>query len=715
MTADIISKISLQKLALLYGIQPAYYGADHHRHSANIESLWAVLKELGAPIISFEDISSAIQEREVLLAQQMLEPVLVAWDGIFQSVPIRCPVKKTSFPIYGRLIRETGETMSWSWDSAELPTSQQEIGRRYVIKQLPISELLPLGYHHFILEIPGKNYETMVIAAPRKAYLPSCKSESKAWGVFLPLYALRSRDNWASGDFSSLEKLLTWVNKMGGSLVATLPLLATFLDEPLEPSPYSPVSRLLWNEFYLEISKIPEVAECLPALSLLSSPQFQREIEVLKNQSLVDYHSEMILKRRVFMELSRCFFNKQSQRRIEFQHFVSHNPVVEDYARFRATCEWQNVKWRLWQQKLRDGVIGDGDYDQEAQRYHLYVQWLASQQIEAFSQKARRQGPGLYLDYPVGVHADGYDVWRRQDLFLSGISLGAPPDAVFTSGQNWASPPQHPQKIRLQKYDYFIACLQHHMRHAGILRIDHMMSFHRLYWIPQGMDPAQGVYVRYHPDELYAILTLESHRNKTMVVGEDLGIVPPDVRPSMAQHGLQRMYIMQYQFLSNSSRPLRTPPANSIASLNTHDMPPFASFWQGMDIQYRRSFGLIEEENAAREIKERQDIKNNIISFLRRRLGKSITKEDIYEVLKSMLLELSSSNAEIVLINLEDLWLETQPQNVPGAMTYANWRKKAHYSFEEFSILPQVLDLLKAVNQNRLKRAEKTSYRTREI
>jgi len=196
------------------------------------------------------------------------------------------------------------------------------------------------------------------------------------WGVFMPLYALHANDSWGAGDFSELEALINWVAPMGGEVIATLPLLPVFVNNPSDASPYLPVSRQLWNEFYLDVSQVPELQSCPTARSIIESAQFQEDIKTLRGSSLVDYRHQMILKRQVLEELCKRVFSKPSRRLEALCSFAEANPMVEDYARFRATHERQNASWRLWPQPLRDGVLKDTDYNEENRRYHLYVQWL---------------------------------------------------------------------------------------------------------------------------------------------------------------------------------------------------------------------------------------------------------------------------------------------------------------------------------------------------
>jgi len=512
---------------------------------------------------------------------------------------------------------------------------------------------------------------------------------------------LQTRQSWGSGDFSDLQELISWVSEAGGNVVATLPLLPIFPNDT-EHSPYLPASRLLWNEFYLNVNRVPELQACSSAQALLASSYFEKEVKTLRNLPLVDYQRQMALKRKVLQGMSSNFFTHESRRRDAFRHFVESNTVVEGYARFQATSEQQGISWQSWPQLLREGLIREGDYDEGNKNYHLYAQWLAHQQIEAVSEKAREKGLRLYLDLPVGVHPDSYDVWRERRAFLLDASAGAPPDAVFPGGQDWKLPPMHPEKIREQGYKYVIAYLRHHLRHAGILRVDHVMGFHRLFCIPKGMEAAGGVYLRYPADEFYAILALESHRHQTVIVGEDLGTVPSYVRPAMRRHGLQRMYVLHYELATDLKKGLTPASHDSVASLNTHDMPPFASFWQVLDIPEWIELGLLEKGNLTKEKKARRETIKALNTFLQRNGWLKMVDLDTLSALRACLSFLAESKAWLVLVNLEDLWLETKPQNIPGIHEkYPNWLRKARYGFEEFCQMPQVIDTLTIVNNIR--------------
>jgi len=394
----------------------------------------------------------------------------------------------------------------------------------------------------------------------------------------------------------------------------------------------------------------------------------------------------MAYRRRILEELARRFYLDGSpQRRQAFNKFVRENKGLDDYARFRAVTDRQRKGWNTWPGRLRDGKIAKGDYDESVKNYHVYAQWIIQEQLRSLSDKARARGQLLYLDLPLGLHPDSYDTWRHREFFVHGVAGGAPPDPVFTKGQNWGFPPLNPEAMRLNHYEYLIAYLRNHFRYARMLRIDHVMGLHRLYWIPNGLTGDKGVYVEYPADELYAILCLESHRYQAGLVGENLGTVPPGVNRALAQHNIRQMYVVQYEIMSDSHKPkLRSVPAKSVASLNTHDMPPFQAFLEGLDIDDRVDLGLLDERTATKERTQRL--------VMRRKLGS----------LRSVIQFLAKSMADIVLVNLEDLWQETLPQNVPATnKERPNWRRRMRPSTEQIRRMAAVAGVLSDVLAHR--------------
>jgi 4-alpha-glucanotransferase len=694
------SNTQLHKLANLYGIKTSYTDVKDRNIFASDEALIAVLASLRSPLAAMKDVPSALREKKQQYWTTLIEPVLVVWDNEYLKFKIRIPVKLFTKTIAAFLTMEDGESKEIIWSECQtLVTAHTRIeGEEYISLNLSLSFKLTTGYHSLKMEFAGSNGEALIISAPRKAYLPSTEQQN-IWGIFSPLYALHSKKSWGAGDFSDIEAFMNWISKAGANLMGTLPLLPSFFDDKFGPGPYMPASRLFWNEFYLDIDQIPELERCPEARILMNSKEFQDQISALRSSQVINYQQQLALKRKILENLSTSFFNEKPERFFDFQLFCDSHHSLEDYAAFRASGEKQGLNWNNWRSSRQNGQLESQDFSIENKQYHLYTQWLAQDQIQNISLKAKQDNTLLYLDFPVGVHPYSYDVWRNRNSFTLGVNGGAPPDPVFTNGQNWNFPPLHPENIRKDKYGYVIKCLRHQMRQAGMLRIDHVMSFHRLFWIPEGMDNKEGVYVGYKAEELYAILTLESCRNKTIIVGEDLGMVPSEVRPMMDKHGIFRMFVGQYQLITENR--LGDIPSRAVASLNTHDMYPFASFWQETDIQERQKLKLLSSASAKKELENRRETKRALISGLRYLGLNNDVSQDAEETLKSLILLLGSSRVFAVLLNIEDLWLETHPQNIPGTQKSQNWSRKARYSIDQFSKSSKIRDILCKLNNSR--------------
>ncbi len=694
--------LPLQNLARAHGIETEYRDNTGARQEASAESLLAVLKAFGAPVDTEADVDHARREWRQSYWRQLLEPVTVAWDGACPGIDLRLPSGHCRGALQCRITLESGQERRWGVDLGRLPAAGEvEVeGVRYSALAIPVGEPLPPGYHRLTVEAAGEVAGAMIISAPPRAFSAPPGAPDRSWGAFLPLYALQSGRSWGAGDFTDLESFMGWVAGLGGRTVGTLPLLASFLDCPCDPSPYTPVSRLFWNEMYLDVALAPEMAACPEARGLAAADRVRSEVESLARLRLVDHRRVMALKRPVLEKLAGALTPASGERYRAFRDYLEGHRGVADYARFRATVEARGQTWPSWPEAQRGGALGPGDADPEVEHYHAYVQWLADGQLRGVSERSQRRGVSLYLDLPLGVHRDGYDTWREQGLFVPGVSSGAPPDALFHKGQNWGFPPLHPQRLRVQGYRYPIAYLRHHMKYAGILRVDHVMGLHHLYWVPDGMPATAGVYVRYPAEEMYAILSVESHRHRCIVAGENLGTVPGYVNEAMAHHGVSGLYVVQYEVPPEPGAGLADPPPASVASLNTHDMPPFAAFWQGMEIGRWQALGLVSGDEARERLEERHAAKRNLVRFLEGAGYLKGDREDIRGVFRACLSFLNESQAQVLLANMEDLWLETEQQNVPGVVDgHANWQRKARYDFEAFSTMPQVLETLRGLGR----------------
>jgi len=692
----------LPTVARLYNIQAKYRDGFGQIRAAPPEAILNVLSSLGAPVRAHEDLPGALRERRQAQWQRCIEPITVSWQDRPLKIKLRLPERLARSQITAEVILENGTRLDARCADVPgvKPVLKEIEGERYVARYLLLQATLPLGYHRLHLRLADLRLESLLISAPLRAYVPA-HSDGKRWGVFCPVYALNSARNWGAGDFTDLARFADFIRSFNGDAVATLPLLASFLDEPFNPSPYAPVSRLFWNEFYLDVTKIAEFKRCRSAQALAGSGEFQSQLNAARAHSLIDYRSIMALKRGVLEELLKFLSGKKSRRLTEFKSYAASHPLARNYAAFRAKMERERKSWLHWPRAGRDGILTPDDYDESAYHYHLYVQWQCDEQTRRLHDQTKEAGTALYLDFPLGVNRDGFDVWRERELFALSACGGAPPDGLFVKGQNWGFPPFNPEAVRRQEYRYYIDCLRHHMALASMLRIDHVMGLHRAFWVPQGFSAADGLYVHHPAEEYYAILSLESHRQCTQIVGENLGTVPFYVNEAMARHDILGMHVGIFG-VNPTAEALDKVPAKTVASLNTHDTATFMGFWRGSDIEDRLALGLMSEAQARDESQYRAAQRQALAGFLQARGWLRDDPADPGAVLEAWLSFLAENEEEFLLINLEDLWLEPAPQNVPGTWDERpNWQRRARLSLEALRESGSVAKLLKRIGDIR--------------
>jgi 4-alpha-glucanotransferase len=665
----------VEQLAELYGIQAAYTDVEGKRQRASEETLRILLAARGADIRSARAIESSIRRRAADLSP-LVEPVVVAWGGRRISIPFR-PASRTPTDDV-RLIVTGEEGGEWSASARRGDLEVRATRGEYACI---MRGRFPSGYYRYRLTAGRRSGEGSLFVAPKLAYEPP--GAQRRLGVFAPLYALHSEGSWGVGDLRDLKILKRWAERNGSAIVGTLPLLALFLDERFEPSPYAPVSRTFWNELYLDVPAIPEFQKSVAVRERMQSNAFQEALRNARSGEFLAYRDIYRLKREILQLLADFFFESgDGERRVAFQRFRRATPELAPYAVFRARVSGAR-----------------GAERKRVAQYHEYVQWNMEEQVAALPPRSADGSRGLYLDFPLGTNRDGFEVARHPELFIRELSAGAPPDFAYREGQNWGFPPFDAGALRADGYAHLIECIRFQMRHAALLRIDHVMGLHRLYCIPEGEPADRGAYLTYHADEMYAVLLIESHRNRTALVGEDLGTVPSYVRSAIDRHHLRRLFVVQRQLSREMLLPSELP-GNVVASLNNHDMPPFATFWRGDDIDDRKSLGLLDEDRAAEERERRETIRRRVVSLLaRRRLTRAGGKRK-EQITTALLRFLARSRAWLVLVGLEDLWGETISQNTPTTTWQRpNWRHRFRYAIEQIvgsKTIPAILEELQS-------------------
>ncbi|HAR41248.1 MAG TPA: 4-alpha-glucanotransferase [Bdellovibrionales bacterium] len=702
----------LRELASVSGVQTSYKSAFGTVVETSTTGIRTILNALGGTQIQSDlsNIEKVCHEQLKSYWQQLSEPVIVAWEGRAITIPVRFAMPAPKKQLARLTLEfENGKTLKTEFEIGAFAVTRQEelAGISYLEKTITLKRKIPFGYHSGTISFNNQKHSFLMISSPMEAFRP--KNDQTRWlGLFAPLYAVHSEQTWGIGDFSDLKRLIDWSYKNGCDFVGTLPMLSIFNDKPLvEPSPYSPLSRLHWCELYVDPRIAEEWRGCKEAQTRADSDDFRKQLAELNSLREVDYQSVARLKRGILEPMAELFFAKGRNKSRQFKEFLKTYPTVQDFAAFRATCDTQNTVWSKWPERMKNGDLRPGDYKENDQRYHLYTQWLVHQQLSNLQRWSKKKGKGIYLDFPLSAHADGYDVWRERESFSEAASAGCPPDPAHVHGQDWGILPLNPKTIRGTGYRYFRNCLENHMRYSGMLRLDHVMCFYRLYWVPRGLTAKDGVYIRYNLDEFFALLVLESHRNRCVLIGEDLGTVPQEIRDAMTEHNILRMYIQQRRLSTNPAEALPEVPEGSICGLNTHDMPPFAAFWQGLDILDKMDLGYFGPNELPAKQKSREEQKAALVQLLLRKKLLKSAQAELPEILKAVLQMTAADPVKVMQINLEDLWLETLPQNVPGTWKERpNWRRKHHYGLEDFPKLSGTKELLANLAKLR-KKAEK--------
>jgi 4-alpha-glucanotransferase len=393
----------------------------------------------------------------------------------------------------------------------------------------------------------------------------------------------------------------------------------------------------------------------------------------------------------------------------DFASWCAQRPDVERYARFRAHARRTGAGWHEWADGPRSGVLTDADVDPDVVAFHRYAQYAMSRQLDGLAGDLRARGQRLYLDLPVGVGGDGYDAWMEPGAYAWGAGVGAPPDEFFTEGQDWGFPPQLPEVARRSGHAELAAVLRHHLQVCGVLRLDHVMGFHRLYWVPQGAGAREGVYVRYPSREQYAVLAIEAHRHEAVVVGENLGTVLPEVTEAMSRHGLLGMHVLEFNQPDWAGAEPVAADGDQLSSFATHDTPTLAGWIHGFDIDQRHELQLLDDDQATDERVRRRQQVDNLRGFLRARgydpdpPGRSPADDADHALRDAIVRYLADSEAPAVLLSLDDLWLEPNPQNIPGTPAdRPNWVQRSPRTLDDLLADPAVDHLLRAVQDHRL-------------
>ncbi|HTT78899.1 MAG TPA: 4-alpha-glucanotransferase [Stellaceae bacterium] len=676
---------ALRHVAGLVGIATRHVDALGVVHEPDEETLGRLVAAFGLP--DDPHAAAAALAEEERAAPFGLAPVhVVAQEDPAPALSLRLPPGAGSVEWHCRL--EPGGEHRGRSEGTEL--------------RLPAG--LPLGYHRLMLASGAATAEIGLAVAPPACHLPQAlQPGARSWGLTVQLYGLRRAPDWGIGDFTDLGELCRRSFPLGAAAVGVNPLHALFAAEPSHVSPYSPSSRAWLDYLYIDVTQVPGFAEDATAQASLPGAASAADGD------LVDYAAAANRKRPVLEALFRRLDGSARASR-DFRAFRAEGgAALAEFATFEALHEHFRAaggpfSWHEWPLALRDprspAVAEFARAQPDRVDFFAFLQWQADRQLAAAAAAGRAAGLaiGLYRDLAVGVSPHGAEAWADQQLVAPGAAIGAPPDPLSRAGQNWGLAPLNPLALRRRGFAPLIAALRANMRHAGLLRIDHVMSLQRLYWVPSGSPATAGAYVNYPFRDMLRLLALESSRQGCAIVGEDLGTVPEGFRATMQGANVLSYRVLMFERGGDGGfTPPGDYPSMAAASAATHDLATLKGFWLGRDIAWRRRLALYpDDEAAATEDAERRRDRHLLLAALARegilpeeRFGDFLPTDGdpVYseELGEAILVYLARARSRLMLVQIEDVAGQAEQANLPGTSAgHPNWRRR----------LPMPLDAL---------------------
>jgi 4-alpha-glucanotransferase len=520
----------------------------------------------------------------------------------------------------------------------------------------------PHGYHELQRQHSGTS--TRLIVTPGSCYR---KDDLKSWGWAVQLYAARSARSWGIGDFGDLRTLSDWSASRGSQMVLVNPLHAPSPVISQQPSPYFPASRVYRNPLFLNIHDIPGSTDISDEVAVLAGRG-----TALNKDRRIDRDEVFRLKYAALELLWARWLDRRGSNG-EAAEFVAYQQAegtqLQDFATYCTYVEQRPSSWFDWPQELQrpnnQAVQIFRKENNQRVEFHMWVQWQIDRQLASSTGAL-----DLMTDLAIGVDRGGADAWMWQDSFALDMSVGAPPDAFNTKGQDWGLPPFDPWKLQNQAYEPFIRTVRAAFRHAGALRIDHVMGLFRLYWIPVGGTPADGCYVYTPFKDLLGIVALESARARSYVVGEDLGTIEPYVREE-----LNEAKILSYKLSQFEPGPSSEFSVNALAAFTTHDLPTVPGIWTGSDLEAQRSIGVSPNEDGMRALRIDLALKAGFESISQLAEPSLPTDPTVDELVHGIYVELATAPCALLTATLDDaLGVEERP-NMPGTIDeWPNWR-----------------------------------------
>lgn len=702
----------LQQLVEMRGIETQYVDAWGKPATIAESSKAKLLNTLGYDTSSDEKIQSQITQDIKSVWLSPLNPVQVVRNTQEINLAVRLPIELVNDDHTLTVTCENGDVLTHQFTPVDQEmTTMAHIDdvefHEYVVT-LPLD--LPLGYHDVALSADDDEFaRSRLIVAPEACYTPNeIKEGKKIWGLSVQLYCVRSEKNWGIGDFSDLALLIEKAAGVGADFIGLNPIHALYPANPNACSPYGPSSRRWLNYLYIDATAIDGYDDA-SVQAVVSSNEFKATLEHARNVEHVDYeavaHVKLAALKAVFDVYDAKYLRKSTKQNKAFKAFVEAGgesldmlavyDALQSHLKAEGKDSWG---WPVFPQEYKDyynpAVAKFKSANEQDVKFYLFLQWIAAQQLELASNKATDAGMtiGLYRDLAVGVSEGSAEIWGNKDLYCTGASVGAPPDILGPLGQNWGLPPMDPRKLYEQGYQPIIDLFASNMASSGSLRIDHVMALLRLWWVVKGDNAKDGGYVYYPVDDLLGILALESHRNQSLVIGEDLGTVPEEIRSKLADNGVYSYRVFFFEqaedggFFSPSHYPVQ-----SMSTLTTHDMPTLIGYWHCLDLELGKEIGLYPTEEILQTLyADRHENKQAILDTLHGHgsIGDNVGRDVNHtgmnrELNNGMQVHMAGGSSALLSLQLED-WLEMdKPVNIPGTFDeYPNWRRKLTENIE---------------------------------
>ncbi|MEV1133311.1 4-alpha-glucanotransferase [Rhodococcus coprophilus] len=665
----------LRELAGHHGISTTYVGWDGNEHDVSEQTLQRILAALDIPAGTPEEIAASLADVPDRPWRQMLPPSLVLTEHEERSFPVHVP---HGDPVSVWVVSEDGDEIEA--EQLDIWVDPRVVDGRLVGRATFAVPRLPLGWHTLHARSNDIEGTATLVVTPTRLATADRILQRQRWGLAAQLYSVRSRRSWGIGDFADLADLAAVTAGYGGDFVLINPVHAAEPVPPHEPSPYLPSSRRFVDPLYVRVEDVPESAYLPRKQRAKLDENAARFTKVNKKAAQLDRDTTYRAKLDVLEQVYRV--PRGPARQARFDAFCAERgTALDDFALWCALAEKFGSRPSQWRthapspdhpgiEELREKLAGRIDF-------YRWLQWVCDEQLTSAQESAHAAGLGIGIvhDLAVGVRRDGADAWTLGDVLASGVTGGAPADDFNRNGQNWNQPPWRPDRLAEVGYRPYRDVVRSALRHAGGVRVDHILGLFRTWWVPEGFSPADGAYVRSNHEALIGILALEAQRADAVVIGEDLGVFEEWVQEYLFRRGIAGTSILWFEKDGDTPRAPETYRRLCLTSVTTHDLPPTSGYLAAEHITLRSALGLLERDLGT-ELADEAVARDAVLRLASERgfpvsgdePGDAVTVESLHRLI-------ATSPSALLGLSLADAVGERRSQNQPGTVDeYPNWR-----------------------------------------